>query len=62
MINYHLTCSFSESYRSKDVDANDNLKQKQNSHDKKYPYPKGIPFIVSTEFCERFSSNGMKSK
>ena len=29
---------------------------------KKYPYPKAILFIISTEFCERFSFYGMKSK
>ena len=29
---------------------------------KKYPYPKSILFIISTEFCERFSFYGMKSK
>ena len=30
--------------------------------DKKYPYPKSVLFIISTEFCERFSYYGMKSK
>lgn len=29
---------------------------------KKYPYPKAVLFIISTEFCERFSFYGMKSK
>ena len=29
---------------------------------KKYPYPKSVFFIISTEFCERFSFYGMKSK
>lgn len=29
---------------------------------KKIPYPKAIPFILSTEFCERFSFYGMRSK
>ena len=28
---------------------------------KKYPYPKSVFFIISTEFCERFSFYGMKS-
>ena len=48
-----------DSYKGENTDANDNLKPKD---EKKYPYPKGIPFIVSTEFCERFSYYGMKSK
>ena len=30
--------------------------------EKKYPYPKSVLFIISTEFCERFSFYGMKSK
>ena len=30
--------------------------------EKKYPYPKSVFFIISTEFCERFSFYGMKSK
>ena len=30
--------------------------------EKKYPYPKSILFIISTEFCERFSFHGMESK
>ena len=29
---------------------------------KNYPYPKSVFFIISTEFCERFSYYGMKSK
>ena len=29
---------------------------------KKYPYPKSVFFIISTEFCERFSFYGMKSE
>ena len=28
----------------------------------KYPYPRAVFFIISTEFCERFSYYGMKSK
>ena len=44
--------------KDKDVDPNHNLKK---THVKKYPYPKGVPFIISTEFCERFSYYGMKS-
>jgi hypothetical protein len=28
----------------------------------KFPYPKAVFFIISTEFCERFSFYGMKSK
>jgi len=28
---------------------------------KKYPYPKSVLFIISTEFCERFSFYGMKT-
>jgi dipeptide/tripeptide permease len=26
----------------------------------KLPYPKSIPFILTTEFCERFSYYGMR--
>ena len=26
----------------------------------KIPYPKSIPFILTTEFCERFSYYGMR--
>lgn len=29
---------------------------------KKYPYPKGVFFIITTEFCERFSFYGMKGE
>jgi len=29
--------------------------------EKKYPYPKSVFFIISTEFCERFSFYGMKT-
>jgi len=29
--------------------------------DPKYPYPKSVFFIISTEFCERFSYYGMKT-
>ena len=36
-----------------------NIEEKDN---KKYPYPKSVLFIISTEFCERFSYYGMKSK
>jgi len=28
---------------------------------KKYPYPKSIPFILTTEFCERFAYYGMRA-
>ena len=34
----------------------------ENENDPKYPYPKSVFFIISTEFCERFSFHGMKSK
>ena len=34
----------------------------ESKEEKKYPYPKSIGFIISTEFCERFSYYGMKSK
>ena len=34
----------------------------ENENDPKYPYPKSVFFIISTEFCERFSYYGMKSK
>ena len=34
----------------------------ENEKEKKYPYPKSVFFIISTEFCERFSYYGMKSK
>ena len=27
----------------------------------KIPYPKSIPFILTTEFCERFSYYGMRA-
>ena len=61
MISNYLFCPpiVTESHKGEDRDSNDNFKAK---NDKKYPYPKGIPFIVSTEFCERFSYYGMKSK
>ena len=56
--------------RSKNVaDKDDNAdKCKQEDCDvekekhPKYPYPKSVFFIISTEFCERFSYYGMKSK
>lgn len=28
---------------------------------KKYPYPRAIPFIITNEFCERFSYYGMRT-
>ena len=28
--------------------------------EQKIPYPKSIPFILTTEFCERFSYYGMR--
>ena len=31
------------------------------SGDSKVPYPKGIPLILTTEFCERFSYYGMRA-
>ena len=43
------------------MERNDNTNTNQGKHDKTYPYPRGIPFIISTEFCERFSYYGMKS-
>ena len=33
----------------------------EDDDEKKYPYPKSVLFIISTEFCERFSYYGMKS-
>ena len=51
-----------ESNKDTDIDLNDNENGKSNHHAKKYPYPRGVPFIISTEFCERFSYYGMKSK
>ena len=29
--------------------------------EEKIPYPKSIPFILTTEFCERFSYYGMRA-
>ena len=37
-------------------------KEDGESGDVKYPYPKSVFFIISTELCERFSFYGMKSK
>ena len=38
-------------------------KEKDGESDEiKYPYPKSVFFIISTEFCERFSYYGMKSE
>ena len=37
-------------------------KEDGESGEVKYPYPKSVFFIISTEFCERFSYYGMKSK
>ena len=31
------------------------------SGEAKVPYPKGIPLILTTEFCERFSYYGMRA-
>lgn len=31
------------------------------SSDTKIPYPKSIPLILTTEFCERFSYYGMRA-
>ena len=31
------------------------------SEKEKIPYPKSIPFILTTEFCERFSYYGMRA-
>ena len=49
----------------KDDDAN-KCKQEdcdvEKEKDPRYPYPKSVFFIISTEFCERFSYYGMKSK
>jgi hypothetical protein len=47
------------------TDVKDEEKEKPKdgeSGDVKYPYPKAVFFIISTEFCERFSFYGMKSK
>ena len=47
-------------------DGSDKTKQEdcdvEGEKDVKYPYPKSVFFIISTEFCERFSYYGMKSK
>ena len=47
-------------------DNEDKCKQEdydvEKEKDPKYPYPKSVFFIISTEFCERFSYYGMKSK
>ena len=52
-----------------EVDQDDNADKSkpedcdvENENDPKYPYPKSVFFIISTEFCERFSYYGMKSK
>ena len=37
-------------------------KKDEEGGEKKLPYPKSVFFIISTEFCERFSFYGMKSK
>jgi solute carrier family 15 oligopeptide transporter 1 len=54
-------------YMPSDKDKEDVKKTRVDSDvesedDKKYPYPKSVFFIISTEFCERFSYYGMKSK
>ena len=37
-------------------------KDEEGEEKKTLPYPKSVFFIISTEFCERFSFYGMKSK
>ena len=59
--NYILSYSI-DHMNGDSLDSNGNLKNKPSKNDKTYPYPKGVPFIISTEFCERFSYYGMKSK
>ena len=54
----HKRASFSipiegDTEKSKDAEA---------SEPQKLPYPRAVFFIISTEFCERFSFYGMKSK
>ena len=45
------------------AETEDKTKNETNEEDKKkYPYPKSVFLIISTEFCERFSFYGMKSK
>jgi hypothetical protein len=40
----------------------DGAKTDSESLDEKLPYPKSVFLIIATEFCERFSYYGMRSK
>ena len=51
------------------TDHSENFKEDNNSKDEDkesikadLPYPKSVWFIMSNEFCERFSYYGMRSK
>jgi len=44
------------------VKKEDGAKTDSESLDEKLPYPKSVFLIIATEFCERFSYYGMRSK
>ena len=63
MVSNNYGTMIGEDASHEDVEGNERKSEnKHEKHGKKYPYPKSVPFIVSTEFCERFSYYGMKSK
>ena len=51
-------------YQTFKGDKNDNYEDLDIEEKKKknLPFPKSIAFIISNEFCERFSYYGMRSK
>ena len=51
-------------YQTFKGDKNDNYEDLdiEEKKKKKLPFPKSIAFIISNEFCERFSYYGMRSK
>ena len=59
-----MVYSFYRLYNLQFSIAETNEEKIKNEEDpkKKYPYPKSVFLIISTEFCERFSFYGMKSK
>lgn len=44
--------------KPKEVEAETTLE----GSEKKYKYPRSIPFIIVNEFCERFNYYGMRGK
>jgi solute carrier family 15 oligopeptide transporter 1 len=46
---------------SKELEKGDQEVKDPKDEAKKYPYPKSVFIIISTEFCERFSFYGMKT-